>query len=96
VLVNNAAVGMLGAIEETALQEAQVLFDANFFGVVRMVNAVLPGMREKRRGLIINFGSLAVDLPIPFHAFLTASKAAVAAYSDALRLEVRNCNIQVS
>ncbi|HTX79338.1 MAG TPA: SDR family NAD(P)-dependent oxidoreductase [Longilinea sp.] len=96
VLVNNAGVGMLGAIEETTLEEAQALFDANFFGVVRMVDAVLPGMRQRRNGLIINLGSLAAALPMPYHAFLSTSKAAVMAYSDALRLEVQSLNIQVA
>jgi short-subunit dehydrogenase len=96
VLVNNAAVGLLGAIEETTIEEARDLFDANLFGTARMVNAVLPGMRQRRHGLIINFGSLAWALPIPFHAYLSASKAAVITYTEALRLEVKHCNIGVT
>ena len=67
-----------------------------FFGMVRMVNAVLPGMSQRKHGLIVNLGSLAATLPIPFHGYLTASKAAVNAYPDALRLEVRSLGIQVA
>ncbi|OGP52893.1 MAG: hypothetical protein A2Y65_05915 [Deltaproteobacteria bacterium RBG_13_52_11] len=95
VLINNAAVGLLGAIEETTIEEGKALFEANFFGTARMVNAVLPGMRQRRSGLIINFGSLAATLPIPFHAYLSCSKAAVNTFTDALRLEVKHLNIGV-
>jgi short-subunit dehydrogenase len=96
VLVNNAGIGVLGALEETSLAEAQAVFETNFFGMVRMVNAVLPGMRDRKHGLIVNLGSLAASLPIPFHGYLTASKAAVNAYSDALRLEVQRLGIKVA
>ncbi len=96
VLVNNAGIGLLSALEETPLAEARAVFETNFFGMVRMVNAVLPGMRQRRQGLIVNLGSLAATLPIPFHGYLTASKAAVNAYTDALRLEVRHLGIQVA
>jgi short-subunit dehydrogenase len=96
VLVNNAGIGLLGALEETSLAEARAVFETNFFGMVRMVNSVLPGMRRRKHGLIINLGSLAATLPIPFHGYLTASKAAVNAYTDALRLEVRPLGIQVA
>jgi short-subunit dehydrogenase len=96
VLINNAAVGLIGAIEETSIEEARNLFETNFFGVARMVNAVLPSMRQRRRGLIINFGSLAATLPIPFHGYLSSSKAAVITYSDALRLALASLGIEVS
>lgn len=96
VLVNNAGIGLLGALEETSLAEARAVFETNFFGMVRMVNAVLPGMRDRKHGLIVNLGSLAATLPIPFHGYLTASKAAVNAYSDALRLEVQRLGVQVA
>ena len=104
VLVNNAGVGLLGAVEEVSVEEARTLFDTNFFGVARtnffglarMVNAVLPGMRQRRSGLIINLGSLRATLPIPFHGYLSASKAAVTTYSDALRLALRSLGISVS
>ena len=96
VLINNAGIGLLGALEETSAEETRAVFDANFFGMMRMVNAVLPGMRQRRNGLILNLGSLAATLPIPYHGILTASKAAVNAYTDALRLEVQHLGIQVA
>jgi short-subunit dehydrogenase len=96
VLVNNAAAGLIGAIEETPVEDARALFDTNLFGMARMVNAVLPGMRQRRNGLIINLGSLAPALPTPFHAYLSASKAAVRTFTDALRLEVRHLGIAVT
>lgn len=64
------------------------LFDVNVFGTTRMVNAVLPGLRRRGNGLIVNLGSLAPAVPTPFHAYLLASKAAVNTYTGALRLEV--------
>ena len=96
VLVNNAAAALIGAIEETPVEDAITLFDTNLFGTARMVNAVLPGMRQRRNGLIINLGSLAPAVPTPFHAYLSASKAAVTTLTDALRLEVRHLGIAVT
>ena len=96
VLVNNAAASVIGAAEETDINAARVLFDTNLFGTARMVNAVLPAMRQRQSGLIINFGSLGATLPIPFHGYLSASKAAVTTYSDALRLELKPLGINVS
>jgi NAD(P)-dependent dehydrogenase (short-subunit alcohol dehydrogenase family) len=63
VLVNNAGIGLIGAVEETPVEDAAALFDANLFGAARMVNAVLPGMRQRKSELIINFGSLAAGVP---------------------------------
>jgi short-subunit dehydrogenase len=96
VLVNNAGIGLLGALEETSLEEARALFETDFFGMVRMVNAVLPAMRQRRNGLIVNLGSLAAAVPMPFHGYLAATKAAVNTYSDALRLEVQHLGIKVA
>ena len=96
VLVNNAGVAFFGGIEETSIDEAKALFEVNFFGMARMINAVLLGMRQRKSGLIINVGSLAAMMPVPFHAYLSASKAAVIEYSDTLRLEVKPFNIGVS
>ena len=96
VLVNNAGVGLIGAEEEASIEEARALFDTNLFGVARMVNAVVPAMRARHSGLIINFGSLGATLPVPFHGYLSASKAAVTTYSDALRLELKLLGVDVS
>ncbi len=96
VLVNNAGVGLIGAEEEASIEEARALFDTNLLGVARMVNAVLPAMRARHSGLIINFGSLGATLPVPFHGYLSASKAAVTIYSEALRLELKHLGVDVS
>jgi len=96
VLVNNAGYSLTGAAEETNVDEAKAQLETNFFGVVRMVNAVLPGMRAGGAGKIINISSLAGNTAIPFSAFYSASKFAVEGYSEALWYEVRPFGISVS
>jgi short-subunit dehydrogenase len=96
VLVNNAGYLVTGAAEETSVEEAKAQLETNFFGVVRMVNAVLPAMRAARAGKIINISSLAGSTAIPFSAFYTASKFALEGYSEALWHEVRPFGISVS
>ena len=96
VLVNNAAYELAGALEETSLEEAKAQFETNFFGVVRMVTAVLPLMRQKRHGQIINVSSLSGVTSIPFMGIYSASKFAVEGYTEALRMEVKPFNIHVS
>ena len=95
-LINNAGVGLLWAAEEIPLDQARALYETNLFGTARMINVVLPHMRQRRTGLIINLGSVAGGLPTPFHGWLSSSKAAVASYSDALRLEVKPFHIAVT
>ena len=96
VLVNNAAYELAGALEETSIDEAKAQFETNFFGVVRMVKAVLPLMRQQAQGQIINLSSLAGVSAIPFMGFYSASKFALEGYTRALRLEVSPFNIHVS
>jgi NAD(P)-dependent dehydrogenase (short-subunit alcohol dehydrogenase family) len=96
VLINNAGYELAGALEELSPQEAGAQFETNFFGVVRMVNAVLPSMRQQRRGHIINVGSLSGLSAIPFLGIYSASKCALEGYSEALRHEVKPFNIHVS
>lgn len=96
VLVNNAGIMHEGFAEETTPREADAIFAANLFGVVRVTNAVLPGMRGRRRGRIINIGSLAAWVGEPGEAFYAASKAALARYTEALRHEVWPLGISVS
>jgi len=96
VLVNNAAYELAGALEEISLEEAKAQFETNFFGVVRMVTAVLPSMRRQRQGQIINVSSLSGVTSIPFMGVYSASKFAVEGYTEALRMEVKPFNIQVS
>jgi NAD(P)-dependent dehydrogenase (short-subunit alcohol dehydrogenase family) len=96
VLINNAGMGIGGAIEDTSIEEAKAQLDTNFFGVHRMCRAVLPHMRAQGSGHIINMSSLAGLVAIPFQAFYSASKYAIEAYSEALRMEVRPFGITVS
>ncbi len=96
VLINNAGYALAGGLEETSVQEAKALFDTNFFGAVRLTDAVLPSMRRQKSGQIINIGSIAGTIPIPFEGFYAAAKAALLAYSETLRHEVKPFNIKVS
>jgi NAD(P)-dependent dehydrogenase (short-subunit alcohol dehydrogenase family) len=96
VLINNAGYLLSGAIEETTIEEAKAQFDTNFFGAVRMVRAVLPSMRAHGGGRIINIGSLAGLIGVPFEGFYSASKHALEGYTASLRHEVRPFGIHVS
>jgi short-subunit dehydrogenase len=96
VLINNAGYELAGASEELSLEEAQAQFETNFFGVVRMVKAVLPFMRQQTHGPIINVSSLAGLTAIPFLGLYSASKFALEGYTEALRHEVKPFNVQVS
>lgn len=96
VLVNNAGVLHEGFAEETTLEEAAEIFDTNLFGVARVTNAVLPSMRARGQGRIINIGSLAARIGEPGEGFYAASKAALARYTEALRHEVWHLGIHVS
>lgn len=96
VVVNNAGRAMVGACEETSAEEARALFETNVFGPMRIVAAVLPTMREQRRGAIVNVGSLSGFIGVPFHGVYSASKHALAGYTEALRHEVRSFGVNVS
>jgi NAD(P)-dependent dehydrogenase (short-subunit alcohol dehydrogenase family) len=96
VLVNNAGIEHVGVAEETTMEDAHAVFETNFFGVVRMTNAVLPGVRHRRQGRIINVGSMAAWVGEPGEAFYSASKHALAGYTEALRQEVWSLGIDVS
>jgi NAD(P)-dependent dehydrogenase (short-subunit alcohol dehydrogenase family) len=96
VLVNNAGIEHIAVAEETTMEDARAVFDTNFFGVVRMTDAVLPHMRAQRRGCIINVGSLAAWVGEPGEAFYGASKRALAGYTEALRHEVWPLGLHVS
>jgi short-subunit dehydrogenase len=93
VLVNNAGYGIYGAVEETSIEEAKAQLETNFFGVVRMTKAVLPIMREQRAGRVINIGSLAGLVAVPYHAYYSASKFALEGFTEALRIELEPFNV---
>jgi len=96
VLVNNAGYLLAGAIEEATLEAAKAQFETNFFGVARMVKAVLPAMRKQQSGRIVTISSLAGLVPVPFWGFYNASKFAVEGYCETLRYELKPFGIKVA
>ncbi|MBN1922535.1 MAG: SDR family oxidoreductase [Anaerolineae bacterium] len=94
-VLNNSGKGFGGAVEDTTLDEAQSLFDVNFFGVVRVCRTVLPIMREQRMGLIINMSSIGGLMGLPYQAPYSASKYAVEGFTESLRLELTGSGIHV-
>lgn len=95
VLVNNAGMGLTGASEENSIAQSQKLFDINVFGVMRMTNAVLPHMRARGRGRIVNISSIFGFMPAPYMASYSATKFAVEGYSESVDHEVRDNGIRV-
>jgi NAD(P)-dependent dehydrogenase (short-subunit alcohol dehydrogenase family) len=95
VLINNAGVNLVGAVEETSISQAQALFDTNVLGVLRMIQAVLPGMRRQGSGLIVNISSILGFLPGPFMGVYASTKHAIEGLSESLDYEVRACGIRV-
>ena len=95
VLVNNAGIAIAAVMEEITLADLRRQFETNYFGLVRMAQRVLPGMRRKLSGRIINMSSIAGKLTSPLFGPYSSSKHAVEAISDAMRLEVYPFGIQV-
>jgi len=95
VLVNNAGVALLGAVEETSIAEATSLFNTNVLGILRTAKAVLPYMRDQRSGRIVNVSSVLGFLPAPYMGLYAASKHAVEGLSESLDHEVRQFGIRV-
>lgn len=95
VLVNNAGISLVGPVENTSTPEAQLVFDTNLFGPLRMIRAVLPSMRAARSGLIINMSSVLGFLPAPFMGIYASSKHALEGLSESLDHEIREYNVRV-
>ncbi|MFD0383272.1 SDR family oxidoreductase [Streptomyces stramineus] len=95
VLVNNAGYGLSGTFEETGLDRVRDQFETNVFGLVRLTQLVLPGMREHGGGTVVNVSSIFGRYAAPGGGYYHASKHAVEALSDALRLEVSGFGIRV-
>lgn len=95
VLVNNAGYGSYGAIEDVPMEEARRQFDVNMFGLARLTQLVLPGMRKKRYGKIINVSSMGGKIYTPFGGWYHATKHALEGWSDCLRIEVKPFGIDV-
>jgi NAD(P)-dependent dehydrogenase (short-subunit alcohol dehydrogenase family) len=96
VLVNNAGVGVFGSVEELPIHEFRRVFETNFFGALRCIQAVLPGMRERRRGLIVNITSVAGRVAGGAQAAYSGSKWALEALSESLASEVKAFGIRVA
>jgi len=95
VLVNNAGHGYRAAVEEAAVDEVDELFATNFFGPVDLIKQVLPQMRQRRSGTIINVSSIGAPRSNPASGYYTATKAALEGVSDALNREVASLGIRV-
>ncbi len=95
VLINNAGYGLYGPVEQVSMDEVRRQFETNFFGLVRLTQLVLPGMRGMRAGRIINVSSMGGRVTLPGGAFYHASKYAVEGLSDALRMELAQFGIDV-
>jgi short-subunit dehydrogenase len=95
ILVNNAGYSLRGGLEDVSLAAAKRLFEVNLFALIRITQACLPGMRRLRMGTIVNLSSIVGKFTFPFSGVYAASKHAVEAVSDALRLEVRPFGIRV-
>ena len=95
VLVNNAGIGWLNAVEGTPMETVRRIFEANTFGTIAMMQAVLPAMRERHAGVIVNVSSSVTIKPLPLLSVYRASKAAVNALTEAAALELAEFGIRV-
>lgn len=95
VLVNNAGIGYFAAVEESDEREVQKMFDVNVFGLSRMIHVVLPGMRKRRKGCIVNLSSIAGLRSFPALGYYNATKFAVEGFPEALWQEVEPLGIKV-
>lgn len=95
VLVNNAGVGAVGAGEESSINQTEEVFNTNVFGLMRMTNAVLPHMRTRGTGRVINVSSILGLIPAPFMAVYAATKHAVEGYSESVDHELREHGVRV-
>ena len=96
VLVNNAGIGYFGAVEESEEDQVRRMFEVNVFGLARMIHLVLPGMRQRRRGHIVNIASIGGLRAFPGVGYYNATKFAVVGLSEALALETEPLGIRVT
>jgi short-subunit dehydrogenase len=95
VLINNAGYGHAGPLETMALGDARAMYEVNVFGLMALTRQVLPQMRERRRGRLVNISSIGGRLVTPLFGWYQSSKFALEALSDALRLELRPFGVDV-
>lgn len=95
ILINNAGFGMYGAMEDTKIEDARYQFEVNIFGLARLTQLVLPGMRANKSGKIINISSMGGKIYTPLGSWYHATKHALEGWSDCLRIEVKQFGIDV-
>ena len=95
VLVNNAGIGLFGAVEATPMATVREVFETNTFGVMAMTQAVLPQFRARRSGVVVNVTSSATLAPMPMVAVYTASKMAIEGFTASLAFELEAFNVSV-
>lgn len=95
ILINNAGFGSYGAIEDMSIADAKYQFEVNLFGVARLIQLVLPKMRENKSGKIVNVSSIGGKLVMPYGGWYFSSKHALEALSDSIRMEVKQFGIDV-
>jgi short-subunit dehydrogenase len=96
VLINNAGIGMVGSGEDSTPIEMKVQFETNFYGTVRLMQAVLPSMRNRKEGLIINISSLAGLFGLPYRGVYSAAKFAINGLSESMRMELISYGVHLS
>ncbi len=95
ILINNAGIGITGSIEETSIENVKKVFEVNFFGMMQLIQEVLPAMRKQKKGLIINISSIAGYTGLPYRGIYSATKAAVMRMTEALSTELYPFGIKV-
>ncbi len=96
ILINNAGQSQIGSAEDTEIADYKEMFQVNFFGMVHLTSLLIPNMRSKKWGKVINVGSLIASFPIAYYTSYSSTKAATQAYSFALSMELQAFGIQVS
>ncbi len=95
ILINNAGIGIAGALEEIPFNDIYNTYETNLFGIIRVTKQVIPYMRENNGGLIINVSSIAGRIGLPFQSIYSSSKFALEAITEALSIELKNFGIKV-
>ncbi len=96
VVINNAGISFFRSAEMLSLEDWKTTFETNLFGMIRVLQAILPSMRDRREGQIINTSTLGALAVIPFQSHYSASKIAIKTFTEGLRVEVKKFNIKVS